>query len=99
MRANEHSLKKKTCGPELTGMRKGAQHSCSSAAVRTDTLSRTHTDGMTCVDRLFSIFDITSTKGAMLPPTCAWSWARAQKGKSVAAQIKIVNFEVMKLLK
>lgn len=28
---------------------KKAQHSCSSAAVRTDTLSRTHADGMICV--------------------------------------------------
>lgn len=33
--------------PELIGMRKGAQRSCSSAAASTDTLSRTRADGMT----------------------------------------------------
>lgn len=44
------------------------QEGCSrsSAAVRRDTLNRTHTDGMNCVDRLSSVLFITSNKGAML---------------------------------
>lgn len=41
---------------DKAGLRKVPQHLCSCTAVRTDTLSRTHTNGITCVDRHFFYF-------------------------------------------